>query len=227
MRPDEETEDVPVYVQLPDSLNAWQLARLAVHSDSRIREGVARHSTSNRQTLLFLSGDHNGHVRQAVAESELAPFQALMWLAKDNIPQVREAVAGNARTPSDALDMLARDTNFHVLKRVARHPATRLPSLFLLAQRAVNPTAFLGREEVPLVLLREIIKYADDRGLAAIARDRRTPLEDILGFKDRLDLKTFHSINRRHGGLLLELDETSAPNETSKDPPSIHDSTNA
>ncbi|MCR4312560.1 MAG: hypothetical protein NUV56_04730 [Candidatus Uhrbacteria bacterium] len=175
----EDTERVPVYTVLPESLNAWQLARPAVSSDSRIREGVARHDSVNQLTLEFLAHDQNPYVRQAVAEHERAPYKALMWLAEDDNHFVRTAVAGNKRTPSDGIHILANDDNFYVLRAAVRHPAARMKTLIVFARSMLPMGVLLQRDTLPHEYLVELTRCTNAEELVELGCDSRVPKEIV------------------------------------------------
>lgn len=207
MEIDCESEDLPGHVELPANLTTWQLARLAVYPEPRVRAGVALHSHTNEQTLRFLSYDRMHHVRVAIASRKRASFQTLMWLATDENTHVRAAVAKNARTPSDALDKMAKDPLMYIRKLVARHPATRLPTLVWLAtEGGVYASAFIKRDTLPMEVMAVLAEKEDEAGLVELSCDARTPGEIVAGFLGKLSPEAVATICARRPARQREIE---------------------
>lgn len=186
---------------LPAQLTAEQLERLALHPDSRVREGVVRHGNVPRRVLLFLSRDEDIYVRTAVATHRYAPCHALMILSRDESAYIRTMVAAHPRAPSDALDHLVDAPEFTVLKQVVRHPALRPTSLMRLAMGRLNTIEFVNRDNLPAEVIAILAGREGEFGLRILGCDTRTPIALVAGFLHRLDPLSLHVVVSRRRDL--------------------------
>ncbi|KAF3887349.1 MULTISPECIES: hypothetical protein [Nostocales] len=154
-------------LSLAQDMSARVLDKLALDTNTGVRESVARHPDTPVKALSKLAKDPCWNVRLTVASNPNTPLSTLEILAKDTSGQVKDAVLLRVKQTSEhsellskILQNLANTKDDRVLFIIARHPSTPAPVLEDLA-KGVHRQWLAQHPNTPAAILLQLVNDRD------------------------------------------------------------------